>query len=134
MKYLGLDIGEKTVGVAESDSGIVASPMEALEMGADFMQLLGSVIETEKPDVIVFGIPRHQDGSENSFAKDIRKLAEGVHHEFDIKVDFADEYGTTKEAEERLRRAGVDERDLKKYDDSMAAVIILENYFPASSE
>lgn len=129
MKYLGLDIGEKKVGVAESDSGIVASPLSAIEVNNNFMQSLGAIIEAEKPEVVVFGIPRHQDGKESGLAKDIRQLAKGVNHEFGVRVDFADEYGTTKEAEQRLRESGIDERDLKKYDDSMSAVIILENYF-----
>ncbi|MDD3481119.1 MAG: Holliday junction resolvase RuvX [Patescibacteria group bacterium] len=132
MKYLGLDIGERTVGVAGSDSGIVAAPLAPLSMGPSFMSDLGKVIEEERPEVVVFGIPTHADGHENGLARDIHKLAEGVAHEFNVTVDFADEYGTTIEAEKRLKEAGISTRDLKKYDDSLAAALILENYFAST--
>ncbi len=129
MKYLGLDVGEKIVGVASSDSGIVASPLPALEVDGGFMESLGEVIETEKPGMIVFGIPSHRDGSENGLVKEIKNLAEVIKHEFGVEVDFVDEYGTTKQAEKILRSSGVGNRDLSKYDDSMAAALILERYF-----
>lgn len=129
MKYLGLDIGARVVGVAESDSGIVASPLPAISMDENFLISLSQIFETEKPAVIVFGIPQHQDGTENALASEIRRLAEGVKHEFGVEVDFIDEYGTTKEAEIILKKAGVDGRDISKYDDSIAATLILERYF-----
>ncbi len=129
MKYLALDIGEKVVGVAGSDSGIVAMPMDAINMSSDFMAELGKLIESEKPEIIVFGLPTHQNGEENGLAADIRQLAEGVKHEFNVTVEFEDEYGTTIEAEKILRELGVAESEIEKYDDSVAATIILENYF-----
>lgn len=129
MKYLGLDIGHKVVGVAESDSGIVASPLPAIPMNHQFLTSLGEIIKSENIDIVIFGLPYHQNGSENGLAAEIRELAEGVKHEFGVFVDFMDEYGTTKEAESILKRAGVDNRNIEKYDDSMAATIILERYF-----
>jgi len=129
MKYLGLDIGEKVVGVAASDSGIVASPLPALKMNSSFMGSLGKVIEQEQAEMVVFGIPSYNNGTENGLAGDIRSLAEGVRHEFDVEVDFVDEYGTTKQAEKILKSSGVDGREIAKYDDSVAAALILERYF-----
>lgn len=128
MRYLSLDIGEKKVGVAGSDSGIVAVPMPPLAMSPDFMRELGKVVSEEKPEIIVFGLPLLPSGDETAFCRDIRKLAEGVRHEFGAKIAFENELGSTKEAEERLREMGVAEKDLGKYDDSVAAVIILEDY------
>jgi putative holliday junction resolvase len=129
MKYLGLDIGHKVVGMAESESRIVASPLPAIKMDRDFLRNLGQVINSEEIKVVVFGLPCHQDGSENGLAGEIRELAKVVQAEFKVEVDFIDEYGTTKEAEAILKNAGIDNRDLCKYDDSMAAVLILERYF-----
>lgn len=129
MKYLGLDIGHKVVGVAESESGIVASPLPAIAMDRNFFRSLGSIIKSEKIELVVFGVPHHQNGSENGLAAEIKELAKGVKNEFGVEVDFVDEYGTTKEAEAILKKAGVDNRDLEKYDDSMAATLILERYF-----
>lgn len=129
MKYLSLDIGERKVGVAGSDSGITAVPLPPLVMGPDFMRELGRVVAAERPELIVFGLPYLPSGDETKFCRDIRELAKGVKHEFGVKIDFENELGSTLEAEERLRDMGVAERDLAKYDDSVAAVIILENYF-----
>lgn len=129
MKYLALDIGERKVGVAGSDSGIAAIPFPPLEMGPNFIRDLGKVVETEKPEIIVFGLPYLPSGDETKFCRDIRELAKGIKHEFGVQVDFENEIGSTLEAAERLREMGVPERDLGKYDDSVAAVIILENYF-----
>lgn len=128
MKYLALDIGERKVGVAGSDSGILATPLPPLEMGEKFMRELGQVIEAEKPEIIVFGLPHHTNGDETAFGAEVRLLAEGIKHECGVKIDFEDEFGTTKEAEKRLREMGVAESDLGKYDDSVAAMIILESY------
>jgi putative Holliday junction resolvase len=129
MKYLALDIGERKVGVAGSDSGIAAVPLPDLEMGSDFMVRLGTVVEKEKPEIIVFGLPLLPSGDETDFCRNIRQLAKGIKHEFGVEIDFENEIGSTKEAEKRLREMGVAEKDLGKYDDSMAAMIILENYF-----
>lgn len=128
MKYLALDIGEKVVGVASSESGIIATPLLPLKMGEDFMSKLGEIVLAEKPDIIIFGIPTNDNGDESGLAKDIRRLAEGVRHEFNVDVDFEDEYGTTKEAEDILEKIGVPKRDFEKYDDSLAAALILESY------
>jgi putative Holliday junction resolvase len=69
LKYLALDIGERRVGIAVSDdSGIVVRPLITLATANAFLARLGEVIESEKPDVLVFGLPRHQswgDGQRN---------------------------------------------------------------------
>ena len=129
MKYLALDIGEKRIGVARSDdSGIIATPIGIIEVDEDVMKNLSSIIKEENIECIVFGIPKHQNGSENKFAADIRKMAEIIKNEFSVNVDFEDEYGSTKIAEERLRKAGKSPREIKKYDDAFAAEVILESY------
>lgn len=128
MRYLSLDIGERKVGVAGSDSGITAMPLKPMEMGPGFIRDFGKIVEVERPELIVFGLPLLPSGDETQFCRDIRKLAEGIKHEFGVRVDFENEIGSTKEAEKRLREMGVAERDLGKYDDSVAAMIILEDY------
>lgn len=129
MKYLALDVGEKRIGIARSDdSGIIATPLSVVEVDEAVLANLGKIIEEEQPDCIIFGIPRHADGNESKFAKDIREFAKNVKHEFGVRVDFEDEYGSTKIAEERLREAGKSPREIKKYDDAFAAEVILESY------
>ncbi len=129
MKYLALDVGEKRIGVARSDdSGIIVTPTDVIEVDEAVLTNLGKVVEKEKPDVIVFGIPCHADGNASKFTNDIRELAKVVKNEFGVEVDFEDEFGSTKIAEERLKKAGKSPREIKKYDDAFAAEVILESY------
>ena len=129
LKYLALDIGERRVGIAVSDdSGIVVRPLITLATENSFLARLGEVIESEKPDVLVFCLPRHQSGDVGDMAKEIRELAKGIKHEYNIEVDFEDESGTTLIAEGRMKEAGVAQKDMKTKVDAEAATVILESY------
>ena len=129
MKYLALDIGEKRIGVARSDdSGIIATPIGVVEVDEEVLKNLGSIINEEQVECVIFGIPKHADGNESKFSHQIREMASVVKNEFDVQIDFEDEYGSTKIAEERLKKAGKSPREMKKYDDAFAAEVILESY------
>jgi putative Holliday junction resolvase len=117
------------VGIAVSDdSGIVVRPLITLATENAFLARLGEVIESEKPDVLIFGLPRHQSGEVGGMAKEIRELAKGIKHEYNIEVDFEDESGTTLIAEGRMKDAGVALKDMKTKVDAEAATVILESY------
>jgi putative Holliday junction resolvase len=129
MKYLALDIGEVRVGVAVSDdSGIVATPLTFLHVGPKLMSELGELIQTEKPRVLVFGTPRHQNGEEGKMVPQIRAFAEVAKHEYNVEVEFEDESGTTLEAERRLAERKVSQDKYKELVDAEAAAVILESY------
>lgn len=117
------------MGLAVSDdSGIVVRPLITLATENSFMERLGEVIDQEKPEKIIFGLPRHQNGEAGEMIKKIRELAKGIKHEYNIPVDFEDESGTTLIAEDRMRDAGVAAKDMKTKVDAEAAVVILESY------
>lgn len=129
MKYLALDIGEKRIGVAVSDEeGIIARPLLTLSVSPSLMTKLGEIIDKEKPAKIILGLPRHQNGEVSEVAKDIRKFATGIKHEYNVEVDFEDESGTSVEAGRRLREKGLNPFEIKEKVDSEAATIILESY------
>jgi putative holliday junction resolvase len=129
MKYIAFDIGTKRIGVAVSDeSGIIARPLLTLEVGHSLFPKIGEIIEAEKPQLAVFGIPRHQTGEEGLMAEEIREFAKGVECEYNIKVDFEDESGTSIVAEERLKARGMDYMKVKENVDAEAACVILESY------
>lgn len=135
MKYLSLDVGEKRVGVAVSDeAGIVVRPLLMLELRADLIHRLGEVVHKEKPEMIIVGIPRHQNGEEGEEAAKIREFAKGLHHEYNIEVDFIDESATTIEAEKRLHEAKKSEKEIKELVDAEAAAVILESYLRESKK
>lgn len=129
MKYLALDVGERRVGIAVTDdAGIISRPLITLATENSFLERLGEVIEEEKPDLVIFGMPRHQNGEIGGMAKQIKELAKGVKHEYSIEVGFEDESGTTIMAEDRMREAGVALKDMKTKVDAEAATVILESY------
>jgi putative Holliday junction resolvase len=61
-------------------------------------------------------------------AKEIKELAKGIKHEYNIEVDFEDESGTTLIAEDRMKEAGVAQKDMRTKVDAEAATVILESY------
>lgn len=129
MKYLSLDIGEKRTGVAISDElGITVRPSVALLADDTFLEKLGAVIEKEKPEKIIVGVPRHQNGEESEKAEQIKKFAKIIHHEYNLPVDFEDESATSIEAEQRLKEKGLSIAEIKEKVDAEAAAIILESY------
>jgi putative Holliday junction resolvase len=129
MKYLALDIGQARVGVAVTDeSGIIATPLTYLEVSHKLIADLGVIMAAERPDVVIFGIPRHQSGEEAAVAAQIRDFAETVKHEYNIEVDFEDESGTTIEAEKRLAERKVPREQYRQLVDAEAAAVILESY------
>lgn len=129
MKYLALDIGEARIGVAASDEdGIITRPLLALSVDHELMERLGKVIDEEKPQKVIFGIPRHASGQEAVVAEEIREFAKGVSLEYNVEVDFEDESATSIEAEKRLKESGKSISEIKKLIDAEAAAIILEAY------
>lgn len=129
MKFLSLDVGEARVGVAVSDeSGIVVRPLCYLLVGHKLMTDLGKLVVEEKPQTIIFGIPRHQSGEEGAMASQIRDFAQVVRHEYNVLVDFEDESATTVEAIARLKAQKVPREKMKELVDAEAAAVILESY------
>lgn len=129
MKILALDIGEKRIGVARTDeAGIIAVPVGIIEVDEGLMENLGKIIHEEKPELIVLGMPRHSNGELSDFAKYIQEFGEVLRHEFGVKIDFEDEFGTTIEATRRLREVGVSGKQSRRLDDALAAEVILESY------
>ena len=129
MKYIAFDIGEKRIGVAVSDeSGIIARPLLTLFVTDSLFTKIGEIIESEKPETAVFGLPRHESGEAGKAVSEIRQFAKGVGHEYNILVDFEDESGTSIEAEKRLKEVGKNIKEIKEMVDAEAAAVILESY------
>lgn len=129
MKYLSLDVGEKRIGVAVTDEeGIVARPLLTLAVGEELFTELGKIVQEEKPGSFVLGLPRHMSGELGDAVAQIRKLGEGLHHEFTLPVFYQDESLSSVEAEKRLRERGFDHKKIKEMVDAEAAAVILEDF------
>jgi putative Holliday junction resolvase len=131
MKILGLDVGSKTIGVAVSDElGIIAQGVTTLKrkgVNHDITQLL-KVIEEQRAEKVVVGLPKNMNGSIGQSAKMVLTLLEELENFVDIPVIAWDERLSTVAAERALLEADMSRKKRKKVIDKVAALIILQGY------
>lgn len=129
MRRLGLDVGEKTVGVAMSDElGITASPLTTLKRdGREFDQLCELVAGHGVEQVIV-GLPLTLRGEVGAAAQRSLAFAAELKVKLSIPVDTWDERHTTVQAEQALRSAGKKRAARRRMIDQVAAALILQSY------
>ena len=133
-KVLGLDLGEKTLGIAESDlMGIIAQGIENFRFEDNNYDIaLDRVIYYVKKDdikEIALGLPLHMSGDESEHSKLARLFKTMIEEKLpNIKVVLIDERWTTKQANRRLLEADLSRKKRKNVIDKMSAVIILETY------
>ena len=132
MKYISLDLGSVTCGIAKSDTGLLAQPVKTIRFKADdYDEAIDKIlmyIDEEKPDVIVMGYPLLENDDEGPRAKLSREIGESLEQESGIKVELQDERNTTKDSEEFLIQANISRKKRKKVIDQQAAVRILQYY------
>lgn len=133
MRYLGLDLGTKTLGIAKSDpSGIIASSYKLLKFeNEDYNSLiepLKEIINELKVDKLVLGLPKNMDNS-LGFASDrslnFKKLIED---NIDIEVILQDERLSSVEANNLMIMGDTSRKNRKEKVDALAATIILQRY------
>jgi len=131
---MGLDIGEKRIGVAISDpDGVVATPLEVI----DTKEVLGGgpklarLVEDYEVERLVVGVPLSLDGTEGPQARRVRDIASRLARHLPVAVEFADERLSSVEAKRRMRESGVDERRQRGSVDMVAASILLQGYLDA---
>lgn len=136
MRILGLDLGEKTIGVAVSDElGMTAQGLETLRrkgIQAD-LDALHSMIREYVVDYVVIGLPVNMNGSSGPAARKVQAFAERL-KDLDIPVVMEDERLTTMMAEKMLIRGDVRRNKRKKVIDKLAAVLILQSHLDRKSK
>ena len=130
MRAVGIDLGEKRIGVAISDSdGRVATPYETVNRSGSRDQdhrLIGAIVEEVEAEILVVGLPLSLDGAEGKAAVNARKEAEHLQQVLAIPVTMHDERLTTVEAERMLQEQGLDAAERRKIVATVAAAIILQ--------
>lgn len=135
-RALGIDFGEKRIGLAVSDpEGRWALPLTTLERQTDrrAAYAIANIARTEEVQVLVLGEPLGDGGEVGEAALRIRRFGERLRRAARMPVVRVDERLTTIEASERLRQAGLESRtrprEAKKQDakrDTVAAQILLQ--------
>lgn len=137
MRALGIDYGERRIGLALSDpTGLLASPWKKIandgNLGAAVQRLAleidALVAEPDGLGAVVIGLPRHLSGEDNDQTPRVRKLAQLLADKTAIPITFQDERLTSHEADERLASRERDWRKRKQQVDAMAAALILQDF------
>jgi len=130
MRSLGLDIGDKRIGVALSDpGGILASPHTIIHRHnetADIEAIVDLVVQHEVKQVIV-GLPLSMNGSASTQTKKVEEFTQVLAERVAVPISFRDERLTTVAAR-RLVRAGRAKGNEKYRHDAVAAALILQAY------
>lgn len=129
MRTLGLDIGERRIGVAISDpDGRLALPVGTHERRGDDVATLIALAKREEAERIVVGLPLSLDGSHGPQAEVAESFAERLRQRGEIEVVLWDERLSSREADHYLRAAGTRGKAAKAQRDAVAASIILQSY------
>jgi putative Holliday junction resolvase len=126
-KVLGLDIGEKRVGVAlGSKETKFASPLETISNDEALFTKLEKIVNENNVDLIVSGLPINSNGEDTMQTEYTRKVAEEIRSRLNINLVFQDESFTSVKAREELESS---KKPYQKGDvDKLAACYILEDY------
>ena len=131
MRCMGLDLGDRWIGVALSDpGGILASPFTVIERKSDGQALaaIADIIDKEQVGIIIVGLPLSLDGTLSGQAEKVKEFTDKLAEHIKTPMEFRDERLTTVMAQ-RLKRASGGKRGRgKTRDDSQAAAIILQSY------
>ena len=132
MKYLGLDLGSRTLGIAISESGIIASNLETFRFKEDdYSSAINHTYELVlkyKIDCVVLGLPKHMNGDAGIRADISISFKEEIEKRSNIKVHLEDERLTTIIVDKAMIEGNIrrDKRRQKK--DELAAVVILQGF------
>ena len=135
-RALGLDVGDKTVGLALSDPlGITAQGLPTLarkSTEAD-LEALAAICREREVAVLVVGLPLNMDGSEGPRAEVSRRFGEKLSARTGLPVEHWDERLSTVEAERVLLAADLSRKKRKKVIDKLAAQVILQAWMDAQA-
>lgn len=131
MKFLGLDLGTKTLGLAISDAlGMISSPYKTIRYN-DYNELileLKKIIESENISKLIMGLPKNMNNTLGKRAEAVINFKDLLEKHIEIEIILVDERLSTMEAEKYLLEGDLRRNKRKKIIDSVAASIILDSY------
>jgi len=133
VRAVGIDLGEKRIGVAVS-AGSVATPYEVVQRSGDRQRdrraIADLVAETEA-EVVVVGLPLSLDGSLGPAARAALDEVEALRDTLSVPVETYDERLTTVTADRQLKEQGLDAKARRRIVDKVAASILLQAWLDA---
>lgn len=135
MRWLGIDLGERRIGLAVSDPLEITAQSHSVRhrdgnLAAD-LDYLGKIIRELEIEGVVLGLPRNMNGSEGPMAEKVRIFGKRLAEKIEVPVVFWDERLSTRSAERILLEADLSRQKRKQKIDQLAASIILQNFLEA---
>ena len=134
MRIMGLDVGEKRIGVAISDPlGWTAQGHSVVQRSTlkNDLAKLKELCQQLECQLVVVGLPRNMNGTLGPKAEEIQEFVRHLHDVGSVPIEYWDERLTTRSAERVLLEADLSRRKRRKVIDKVAAVHILQNYLDA---
>lgn len=131
MRYLGLDLGTKSLGLALSDrTGLIASFYKNISYTDEdkLLEEIKDIVEKEHVEKLVLGLPKNMDNSLGWRSTETIEFKEKLEKMLDKEVILEDERLTTKIAENMLIDFDLSRKKRKEVIDGVSAVIILQSY------
>ena len=128
-RWLGIDVGSKTLGLALSDVTLtIATPLDTLRRGkfAGDAESLREIVERERIGGLVLGLPLNMDGSEGPRCQSVRQFARNLETRMDVPMTFWDERLSTVAVTRTLLDADTSRKRRSEVVDKMAAAYILQ--------
>ena len=131
MRILGLDLGDRTIGVAVSDplgftaQGITTIRRKSLQYDIEELKKICKEYNIEK---VLLGYPKNMNGTEGPRCEIVREFAEVIKEQLDSPIQFWDERLSTVAAHRAMLEADLSRAKRKKIVDKIAAVYILQGY------
>ena len=128
MRILGLDIGDRRIGVALSDpQGILASPLTIIERSDEQagIKAIVAIVTQKEVGRIIVGLPLSMNGSIGEQAKKVEVFIRELSDHTEVPIEFRDERLTTLSAKRLMRDV---RKSQKMKDDAVAAALILQSY------
>lgn len=130
-RIMGLDVGDKTIGVAVSDlMGLTAQGVKTIKRVGKKKDIeeLKAIIKERQVNKIVSGLPKNMNGTLGPQGEKVIKFCELLEQETGIKIEYWDERLSTVAAERTLIQGNVRRENRKSVIDMVAATIILQGY------
>jgi putative holliday junction resolvase len=131
MRVMALDVGDRTIGVAISDSLLLTAQarptIRRKNLKSDIATLRLIATENEVQEIVV-GQPLHMDGKRSAQTERVTRFADELRNAVDVPIVFWDERLTSFEAEQHLEQLGLNWRQRREQVDKVAAMIILQSY------
>ncbi len=134
-RVLAIDFGERRIGLALAEPGkTLVGGLPTLDLKTlkgTAVQAIARIVEEQRVDRIVLGIPYSMDGSEGPAARLAREFEARLTVRLEVPVEEWDERLTSEAARTRLRDLGYSEREMRSRLDQLSAVLMLEGWLRA---